>query len=107
MSSPTKILFVSHASGLCGSERALIDLIEGLDKSRYESRVLVPSDGALVAYFKNIGIKTMIFPYRLWTPFRADHGLRHFAKFILKLPKNVAFIRNLIRTEKINIVYTN
>lgn len=107
MSKSIKILFLSHSSGLCGSERALLDLLKGLDKERYEPLVLLPQEGPLNDHVVLLGIKTIVYPIERWIPFRWEFGKRNFLKMAIGLPKHVRFICKLIDREKINLVYTN
>lgn len=102
-----KVLFVSHASNLCGSERSLFFLMEGLDRNKYEALVLLPYEGPLKNNIEHLGIKVIVYPIKRWIPFDFEFGIKHFIKLLVGFPKRIRFLCKLIELEKINLVYTN
>ncbi len=83
-----RILFASWYTGLGGGETDLLTLAESLDASRYEPRLLLPSDGKLGERWRALCRKTHIIPYRgastwfvpqLWSRFPV---VRRFARLI-------------------------
>jgi glycosyltransferase involved in cell wall biosynthesis len=57
-----KILQTIRQGKIGGGESHVIDLVEALDKSRYESVVLSFTEGPMVEHMKSIGIKTYVIP---------------------------------------------
>ncbi len=52
--SPTtrrRVLFVTHRADLTGAPRCILELVEGLDSSRYHCEVAVEEDGPLCSHF--------------------------------------------------------
>ena len=48
MSRPLRLVEVTGSAQWAGGERQLLDLIGGLDRSRFEVRVICPETGPLV-----------------------------------------------------------
>lgn len=57
-----RILYVHHSAELYGSDKVLLSLVEGLDKTRYEPIVVLPEKGPLMASLGKAGIKTLVLP---------------------------------------------
>ena len=47
-----KVCYVTHKPNLTGANRSLLDLLDGLDRDRYEPVVLVNRRGPLLAELK-------------------------------------------------------
>jgi len=58
------IVFVSHASGLCGAERSLLDLIKGI--KGFTCTVLVPNRGPFVDVLLANNIPYKVVKYHAW-----------------------------------------
>lgn len=54
MTAPLPILYVSHVSVLGGAERSLLDLVTGLDRSRFAPLVALPDEGPLRRALGNV-----------------------------------------------------
>lgn len=59
-----KLLFVSSYSGLGGGETIQLNLIRGLDRSRYEVRLACPREGQMLAAARDLGVTTHVIRYR-------------------------------------------
>lgn len=57
-----KILQTIRQGKIGGGESHVIDLVESLDKQRYESVVLSFTEGPMVEHMKSIGVKTYVIP---------------------------------------------
>lgn len=101
-----KILFISHISGLDGAERSLLDLLRGLDKEKYSILVLFPRQGPLKTLVQRTGCNTMILDMPWWIAC-GQRDRWHFQKVFGGMLKRVKRLYSLIKTEKINIVYSN
>lgn len=99
-----KILFVSHSSGLYGSERSLYDLVIELSKRGISVEVLVPRAGSLSDLFHDADISIIVWPYFLWIG--KDAGL---TKRLFRVSFNIfsSLVFRLIRCSKYDLVYSN
>jgi glycosyltransferase involved in cell wall biosynthesis len=102
-----RILFVSHASGLCGSETSLLNLLKKIDRAKYEPLVLVPNNGLLVKELECLGVKSIVYPIQRWAVSSSRYSKVHLKEVIFGLPKRVYFLCKLIKREKIDLVYAN
>ena len=57
-----KILYLDHTAKLGGGEIALLNLVSGLDKTRFHPVVILASDGPLAVKLKAAGIETHVMP---------------------------------------------
>ena len=57
-----RILFIDHTAKMSGGEIALLNLVKGMDRSRFEIRVLVFSDGWMVEALKAAGVDVEVMP---------------------------------------------
>lgn len=55
-----RILFFTHAAEFGGAEKSLFELVTGLDKSRFECKILLLSEGPLADEFEKAGVKIHI-----------------------------------------------
>jgi glycosyltransferase involved in cell wall biosynthesis len=60
--STPRVLFVSHSLNLEGAPRSLFELAGGLDRERFDVRLLSPVEGPLEAVWKEAGFATRILP---------------------------------------------
>ncbi len=56
------ILFFDHTASLGGGEVALLNLVQGLDRTRYRPLVILGSEGRLQAKLTEAGVETQILP---------------------------------------------
>lgn len=108
------ILFVSHGSSLCGAERCLLDLINGLDRSKFTPHVVIPheehGDGPLISALQATDIRIHKRNILHWIPFSQKYTGRRFhlaVDLLLNIKKNTWAIYHLIKRHRIDVVYTN
>lgn len=90
-----KLLFLSHSANMFGAERSLLDLVIGLDRSRFDPVVILPALGPLHDELTKNGIQTLIVPYKNWVgadyfllcPYRTAFNLVSFARYKYQLKK--------------------
>lgn len=63
MSRPTPVLFLNLYATMGGAERALVELLGGLDRARFAPLVALGSDGPLVAALRARGVEVVIEPF--------------------------------------------
>jgi glycosyltransferase involved in cell wall biosynthesis len=101
------VLWFSHSSALGGAEIGMHEAITALRRRGFESSVVVPSDGPLVARLRDDDIAVLVHPYRWWMSLGPSRKGR--AKNLLELA-NVFHIRrlaSLIRATGSDVVFTN
>lgn len=107
MKNKKKILFISHSAVIGGAEQCLLDLLSLIDADKFELLVLIPSPGILQNTIDNLGIKTFIYNIPWWIPRANEKNRWYFKKTLLGLPSRINSLRKLIKTESIDLVYTN
>ncbi|MFC1510464.1 glycosyltransferase family 4 protein [Candidatus Omnitrophota bacterium] len=105
--SKKKILFVTHGTGIYGSERCMLDLLKKLDRSKYVPIVMIKSEGPLSQELERLDIEIIIYPIKNWIAFPEEFSRWHFREVFFDMPKRLRFIGNVIEEKKIALVYTN
>ena len=100
-----KVLFVNSSSRLYGADKSLLELISGLDKTKFLPIVLLPEDGPLAGEASKNGIKVIIAQFahgerRFLTPFQ-------FPIFLRNTAASARLIRSIIIREQIDLVHSN
>jgi glycosyltransferase involved in cell wall biosynthesis len=108
---PNRILFVNTVGSIGGAERSLLDLIGGLDRSRFEPTAALLSDGPLAGELARLDVPTAIVATA-----GAVHGLslrgrrRSLAgssMAALKASATVIHLARTLRREGIALVHSN
>ncbi len=100
-----RICFVSHHSGLYGSEGALVELMEALRIQGIECYVLVPYKGPLLQDVKKRGFTASYVPYKWWVD-RHPGPFRRVAKTIWNFFMTMVVARKISQWN-CDVVYTN
>lgn len=100
-----KILYLHASADLYGSDYVLLNLIRGLDKSKFQTLVLLPYRGKLCDEFDKNNIEYLVcdIPVVRRSMF-SPLGLMKFSVQNLKFYK---LISTIIKREKIDIIHTN
>jgi glycosyltransferase involved in cell wall biosynthesis len=61
-----KICFLSHTSELNGAELNLLQILEEIDRTKYDPSLVVPREGLLSEAAEKLGIETDIVPAKWW-----------------------------------------
>ena len=101
-----RVLFISHEGGLAGAERSLLDLICGMDRELFDTVVLVPKAGLLSRELERLDVRFLVGDVRWWFA-KGRRCLPELADIILKLPRRVRSILEVIQRERIDLVYVN
>ena len=103
------ILFVTHYAGFYGANKSLFALMKLLqERHNVNPVVLLPSDGEMCSQLKQAGIRYYVTHYYWWVNY--NHGI---FQWLLNKRKQLinyihtARIYRLLRTEPIQLVYTN
>ncbi len=106
MASPRRILYVQHAADLYGSSRALLHLLEALDRIRYTPLVALPGDGPLCAHLRALGVETIAAPHIRVLLGQTTRSWRAIP-FGLSLLPAAAAMRRVIRQSQADLVHSN
>ena len=104
------ILLVDHTAALGGAELALLRLVRHLDAARFECRVLLFSDGPLVAQLRDSGVTVDILPLsgKVVATSRHDAGRALFRLGELSATaRHVWRVARFIRRHRVDLVYTH
>ena len=58
----TSVVYVANSANFGGANRVLTDLVNGLDRSRFNPSIIAPSDGPLVDWAKARGVPCRVIP---------------------------------------------
>jgi glycosyltransferase involved in cell wall biosynthesis len=112
MGSPSKqinVLLVSHSSGLYGSERSLLSLVQHLSKrTSVIPYVLLPSHGPLADALRSAGATVFVARYGFW--FSRKHFFSGLPGRLFRIALNASALLYLSRLNKrtsFDIVYSN
>lgn len=94
--SRTPILYVSSVSGIGGAELSLLELVAGLDRSRYSPHLYVETEGPLVDRFRRMDVPIHWGSF----PFFRKRQPHHFIKMLIRFGRTV-------RQNNINIIQVN
>jgi glycosyltransferase involved in cell wall biosynthesis len=61
-----KICFLSHTSELNGAELNLLQILEGINRQKYNPTIIVPQEGLLLDEAKKLGIEAEVIPSKWW-----------------------------------------
>jgi len=108
----TTVLFIAHDAGLFGAQRALLTLIEGLDRSAFECHVVSPDDGPFVDAVRRLNYPVHLRKMIRWVPAvrqveAASGRLGYARKCLTGLRDRSWSIAALIERHGIRVVYTN
>jgi len=101
----TPILIIHQSAELYGSDKTLLLLLSGLDKSQFLPIIILPNDGPLKEALEAEGIKVYIAPvlkvYRkMFTP-------ANMLRFLKDIRTSVKFLRGLHKQYNFKVVYSN
>jgi len=101
-----RILHVSHLASLSGAEQSLLRLMGNMDRARFDSLVVLPTDGPLRAALSELGVETRVLPIRWWIP--ATHwSASEFMHQIEGLEERWQDLERLAARESVHLIHTN
>lgn len=101
----TNILIVHQAAELYGSDRSLLELIEGLPKDVFSCDVFLPDNGPLADHIRALGFSVHV--GEVVKVGRSMFSLSGIFKVPVQIRNSVRFIDRSIGGKKIDLVYTN
>ncbi|HZJ16739.1 MAG TPA: glycosyltransferase, partial [Chthoniobacteraceae bacterium] len=102
----TRILYVHNGPNIYGASRSLIRLLAVLDRERFEPLVMLPADGPLVPFVRELNVEVIVFPPLSVIERPVFHSWR-LPFFMLNIPLSALRLRRILRREKIALVHTN
>jgi glycosyltransferase involved in cell wall biosynthesis len=99
------ILFVHQSAELYGSDKTLQVLIKSLDKTSYKAVVILPSDGPLKQALEAEGADVFVAP--VLKLHRSMFSPLNFLNFLKQIISSLKITKNLDKTYKFDIVYSN
>src|SRR6185312_16854206 len=100
-----RVCFVSNSAARYGSERALLELLQGLLKLNVECFVLLPEEGPLLVELDRLNIQWRIINYPPWISGRKS--IPHRLARILKALVMAVWVAKVITQWRCDVVYTN
>ena len=101
---PLPILYVHGSADVYGSDKLLLELAAGLDRTRYEPIVVVPTEGPLVSALEERGVDVDV---RELSVLHRSVSPRYWLRFVGRLPASVRAMRKLIEQRGVHLVHTN
>ena len=98
-----KILFVHPSVELYGADKILLYILEILFEKKHELTVLLPKDGVIISYIKNISSDIKIVTDERLPIAHSKLGLKDY----ISLPKKIRQIEKLFPKHSFDIVYCN
>lgn len=99
----TKVIFLSHSSGLGGAEKSMIELVQGLVEEDVICHVLIPAEGLLSEELKKKSI-----PYDVvFLPWCADGAHKYEKDRVNEIGRSVSEVVRILRREAPDVVYSN
>ena len=99
-----QILFYNHTGKVSGAERVLLMILAGLDRSRFNSVVLCPTDGPLAEMIDAAGVRRLgIKPLQARFTLRPDRLIKYVASFLSLLWA----ARSAVTAEAPDLVHAN
>jgi glycosyltransferase involved in cell wall biosynthesis len=107
----TRVLYVDHTAMLGGGEIALVNLVEQIDKTRFDPQVVLFADGPLVERLHAVGVEVTVLPISasVNNARKGTLGVGSLLKLkaIYHALKHVVRVRRLIRNGRFQVVHTN
>lgn len=100
------ILFLHSSSELYGSDRSLLNIIKGLNKEKYKINVILPCEGELVKEIKKVN-NVEVTIKNIAVLRRKNLSIKGLIKYFIDFIKSYIFLKKFIKTNKIDLVYTN
>lgn len=99
------ILFIHQSAELYGSDRTLLLLLKNLDKTKFNSVVILPFEGPLKTELEKENIKVIIAPVlKLYRKMFSPKGI---LKFFQEIKEAFKVVDNLNKEHKFDLIYSN
>lgn len=99
------ILFLHAGAEMYGADKVMLDLIKGLDKTKYTPYVILPTEGVLVDALKKDTVNVMVMPYPIMR--RKYFNLKGIVQYGIRLIKYTNKIAKVAKKYNINLIHAN
>lgn len=99
------ILFLHAGAEMYGADKVMLDLIKRLDKNKYHSLVILPTNGVLVEALRKENIEVIVMPYPIMR--RKYFNLKGLAQYAFGMVKYTNEIIKVARKYHIDLIHTN
>ena len=97
---------MSHSSDWGGAENYLYHLVAGLDRTKFAPIVVLPKPGILQEKIESLGVPIRYTELR-WCVGTSENDQWQYTDFVGGLKRRVQLLADLIRNERIELVFTN
>lgn len=99
------VLYLHAGAEMYGADKVLLELIKGLDKTKFTPYVILPCDGPLVRELQNEGVQTAIVPYPiLRRKYFNPKGLLYYVAAYLRYSK---VVYQMVQAKGISLLHIN
>jgi glycosyltransferase involved in cell wall biosynthesis len=99
------ILFLHAGAEMYGADVILLEILKGLDKSKYKPYVILPNEGPLISEIMKIGIDVEVYDYPiLRRQFFTPTGIIQYG---LDMIRSTNHLRQFINNNNIDIIHSN
>lgn len=104
-----KIIFIHHGGGIGGAPISMIQLINNLDKTKYEAIAVFSEPGPIVDLSKSNGIKTKVLDLKsvFFYGAHVKFKLRTLFNFFIFYFDTVNNVKSLLKSEQPDLLYLN
>lgn len=99
------ILFIHQSAELYGSDKTLLLLLKHIDKTKFDSVVILPFDGPLKTELEKENIKVVIAP--VLKLYRKMFSPKNILKFFYDIKKGFKVLDELNKEYKFDLIYSN
>jgi len=100
-----RILYVHTTSEIGGSDISLTQIVERLDRARFQAVVALPSEGPLIPRLERAGAEVVVLPRM--RKLTSRKGRAWLAVFAAGYPFGAAALASVVRSRGIDLVHTN
>ncbi len=99
------VLFISHSSELNGAERMLLQVLEKIDRSRFNPFLILPRVGLLAEEMERLGIENEVVSMKWWITEKSCLWKQPLS-WIYNL-KSILYLKKYIKRKNISLVVSN
>ncbi len=99
------ILYLHAGSEMYGADKVLLELVSGLDKSKFHPIVILPSDGLLTDELRKNHIEVYVVNYPVLR--RKYFNVKGIVNFIAKYNTAVRLILRIVKERNVSLIHVN
>ncbi len=98
------VVYISATDELGGADASLFELVQSLDRSRWQAHVVVPHEGPFAARYRNLGIPVHVVPLK---KLKNTRDVRWHLGWLLRAPLRILRLRRLFRELRPAVIHVN